>query len=39
MNCGAYVECKEVFIYENENILSSNEMEKFLKILQLKKDI
>ena len=39
VNCGTRVECKEVFIYENENILSSNEMEKFLKILQLRKDI
>ena len=39
MNCGARVECKEVFTYENENILSSNEIEKFLKMSQLKKDI
>ena len=39
VNFGTHVECKEVFIYENENILSSNEMEKFLKILQLRKDI
>ena len=39
VNCGTHVECKEVFICENENILSSNEMEKFLKMSQLRKDI
>ena len=39
MNCGARIECKEVFIYENENIQTSNEMEKFLKMSQLRKDI
>ena len=39
VNCVTHIECKEVFTYENENILSSNEMEKFLKILQLRKDI
>ena len=33
------VECKEVFMYENENIVSYNQMAKFLKISQLKKDI
>ena len=38
VNCGARIECK-VFIYENENILTSNEMEKFLKMSQLRKDI
>ena len=39
VNCGTRVECKEVFIYENENIVSSAEMDKFLKISELKKDI
>ena len=39
VNCGACIECKEIFIYENENILTSNEMEKFLKMSQLRKDI
>ena len=39
VNCGACIECKEVFVYENENIVSSNQMDKFLKISQLKKDI
>ena len=39
VNCGAHVECKEVFMYENENIVSSDGMDKSLKILELKKDI
>ena len=39
VNCGAHIECKEVFMYENENIVSSDQMNKFLKISQLKKDI
>ena len=39
VNCGTHVDCKEVFIYENENIVNSNEMDKFLKISELKKDI
>ena len=39
VNCGACIECKEVFMYENENILSSDQMDKLLKISQLKKDI
>ena len=39
VNCGAHKECKEVFMYENKNIVSSDQMDKFLKISQLKKDI
>ena len=39
VNCFARVERKEVFICENENIVSSNEMDKFLKISELRKDI
>ena len=39
VNCGAHIECKEVVMYENENIASSDQMDKFLKISQLKKDI
>ena len=39
VNCGACIECKEDFMYENENIVSSNQMNKFLKISQLRKDI
>ena len=39
VNCGARIECKEVFKYENENTVSSDQMDKFLKISQLKKDI
>ena len=39
MNCGTRTECKEVFICENENIQTSNEKEKFLKMSQLRKDI
>ena len=39
VNCFARVECEEVFTYKNENTVSSNEIDKFLKILELKKDI
>ena len=39
VNCGTHIECKEVFMYENENNVSSNQMDEFLKISQLKKDI
>ena len=39
VNYGACTECKEVFRYENEKIVSSKKMDKFLKISQLKKDI
>ena len=39
VNCGAHMECKEVFMYENKNIVSSDQMDKFLKISQLEKDI
>ena len=39
VNCGACTECKEVSMYENEDIVSSDQMDKFLKISQLKKDI
>ena len=39
VNCGACIECKEVFMYGNDNIVSSDQMDKFLKISQLKKDI
>ena len=39
VNCGIGIKCKEVFIHENENIVSSDQTDKFLKISQLKKDI
>ena len=39
VNCSARLECKEIFMYVNENIVSSNEVDKLLKISELKKDI